>query len=539
MWFSSWLRKQNPTQAPRGRAQLRPAAARFRPMLEALEDRWLPSQIGLMVTSLADSGSGSLRAAIETADAGSHSDKFTIGFSVSGTIDLQTALPDLDNTIAIQGPGAGSLTVERAAGASFASAIVSVGEGETASLSGLTIANGNDGGILNHGTLAVSGCNLSDNSAAGFGGGIFSDFSGTLTVSGSTFSGNTAGNGGGIYNGGTATLSNSTFSGSSAITGGGISNGGTLTVTGCNLSDNSALFGGGIYSAGTLTIGGSTLSGNSAINSFGNPSGDGGGIWNDGTLTVSNSTLTGGFAAHNGGGIANLGGTVTDTGSTVSDNFASNAGGGIFNIGYTVTVMGGTISGNHAAGGGGISNSGGVLSVSACSLSGNSADADGGAILNYGAMTVSGCSLSGNSATGFDSNGYHVAGQGGGIFNEGAATVRDSLFSGNSAGFGGAIYSAIFNGIQTLDVSGSTFQSNSASESGGALDNERGTATIKESTLSGNTAGSDGGGIFNDTFGTLAVKDSTVLNNVAALGADIYDLGVLTLADSTVGVIGP
>ena len=80
MWFSSWLRKQTSIQCPRARAQHRPAAQRFRPQLEALEDRWLPSQIGLTVSSLADSGPGTLRAAIQTADAGSHSDKFTIGF---------------------------------------------------------------------------------------------------------------------------------------------------------------------------------------------------------------------------------------------------------------------------------------------------------------------------------------------------------------------------------------------------------------------------------------------------------------------------
>jgi hypothetical protein len=39
--------------------------------------------------------------------------------------------------------------------------------------------------------------------------------------------------------------------------------------------------------------------------------------------------------------------------------------------------------------------------------------------------------------------------------------------------------------------------------------------------------------------GTLAVKDSTVLNNVAPLGADLYNLGALTLDDNTVGVLGP
>jgi peptidoglycan hydrolase-like protein with peptidoglycan-binding domain len=62
----------------------------------------LPSQIGLTVTSLADSGPDTLRAAILTADAGSQKDQFTIGFAVKGTIDLQTPLPYLNNSIAIQ-----------------------------------------------------------------------------------------------------------------------------------------------------------------------------------------------------------------------------------------------------------------------------------------------------------------------------------------------------------------------------------------------------------------------------------------------------
>jgi hypothetical protein len=43
---------------------------RFRPHLEALDDRIVPSQVNLAVTSLADSGPGSLREAILAADAG-------------------------------------------------------------------------------------------------------------------------------------------------------------------------------------------------------------------------------------------------------------------------------------------------------------------------------------------------------------------------------------------------------------------------------------------------------------------------------------
>jgi hypothetical protein len=133
---------------------------------------------------------------------------------VAGTIDLLSPLPDLNAGITLQGPGASSLTVERAAGASSAFAILGVEAGQSASLSGLTIANGNGGGISNDGgTLTVSGCTISGNSATGVtslattsGGGIFNAASGTLEVDHSTVAGNSADSGGGIENDGTATI---------------------------------------------------------------------------------------------------------------------------------------------------------------------------------------------------------------------------------------------------------------------------------------------------------------------------------------------
>jgi predicted outer membrane repeat protein len=326
MWFSSWLRTRE-RHGPR-----RPRLL-FRPRFESPEDRTVPSKFNLTVSSLADSGPGTLRAAILTADAGSPSDKFTIGFSVAGTIDLQSPLSDLNNSIAIQGPGATSLTVERAAGFSFTSAVVTVDAGQTASLSGLTIANGNAGGITNDGTLTVSGCTISGNSDGvglygfTFGGGI-ANHGGTLTVSGCTISGNSAEYGGGIYSvedfgPTTLTVSDSTLSGNSATFGGGIVNGGQLTVSGSTFSGNSADDGGGIFNGGTLTVSGSTLSGNSA--SF-----EGGGIHNQSTLTVSGSTISGNSAADRGGGISNDFGTQTVSGSTICGNSAT-YGGGIFN----------------------------------------------------------------------------------------------------------------------------------------------------------------------------------------------------------------
>jgi hypothetical protein len=506
MWFSSWLVKRQRGAASGPRHAPPRKRSSYRPRLEALEERWLPSQVGLTVRSLADSGPGTLRAAILTADAGSHSDKFTIGFAVTGTIDLQSPLPDLNNTIAVEGPGASSLVVvERAAGYSFTSAIVTVDLGQTVTLSGLTIANGNAGGVANNGgTLTVTNSAVSNNLGGGIAG------FGSLTVSGSTVTGNSVSTlGGGIF---------TYFTGVGAFP--------QLTITASTVSGNTAVAeGGGIWAVANVSVSGSTISGNSAGAS---PFGSGGGIaLEGGTLTVTSSTISGNSAGQFGGG------------------------GGLFLAGsFPSTISGSSVNGNTARNGGGIWTEGPLLTVSRSTVSGNSAIGEvfsgvplpgaGGGIVNMGALTLSGCTLAGNSATGVDYGGNHYPGRGGGIMSFGSTTVRDSLFTANSADLGGGMYNfgnPIFF-VATLDVRGCTFSGNTASDSGGGMYN-LGTATVQASTLSGNTAGSDGGGIFNAASGTLAVKDSTVTNNVAPSGADIYNLGALALDDSTVGVIGP
>jgi predicted outer membrane repeat protein len=489
--------KRSPNRGSKPRADHRPTT-RFRPRLEALEDRWVPSQIGLTVTSLADHGAGTLRQAILTADQSSPKAQYTIGFAMSGTIALQTPLPELNNSIAIQGPGAAGLTIEPVGGLSFTSALITVDAGQTASLSGLTIANGTDGGIADHGgSLTISGCTICGNSGVQFngntyGGGIWSlnDFGpSTLTVVGCTISGNSATFGGGIL-ASTLTISDSIISGNSALTGGGIDcfNG---TISGCTLSGNSASYqGGSINNDGELTVSGCTISGNSATL--------GGGIHNDGMLTLTDSTLCGNSAL----------GAVLAPNNTPSQG----AGGALFNnfLG-TVTVSGCTLSSNYATGldfggfhyrglGGGIANINATLDVRCSTFSGNFSES-GGAIYSFvGTLTLSDCTLCGNTAI-----------DGGGIYND---------------------------ALTTLNVRGSTFSGNSASDSGCGIYN-LGTATIQECTLSGNSAGSASGGLFNGASGTLAVKDSTVQNNVVPLGTDIYNLGTLTLNDTIVGVIGP
>jgi len=267
MGLTSWLRTRLGNRAPK--AQHRPVATRFRPQLEPLEDRWLPST--LTVTNNLDSGPGSLRAEIAAAH---NNDKIVFAPSLDDqTITLTSGSLDIHKVknLTIQGPGAGHLTVS---GSRSATVFLIEANATNITLSGLTISGGqgnagnpyyvnqgDGGGIYNAGTLTVSGCTLTDNhgSAGGFpsalGGGIYNV--GMLTVTGSTLSGNTGSYGAGIYN---------------AL-------GATLTVSGCTLSGNRADYtgaGGAIYNAGTLTVSDSVFSLNYPGNIYGSYT-DGGG----------------------------------------------------------------------------------------------------------------------------------------------------------------------------------------------------------------------------------------------------------------------
>ncbi len=312
----------------KGASQSRPPRsrrpARCRLAVEPLEDRVLLSVF--TVDRLTDLGEGNdltgdLRYCINQANALVGDD--TITFSVTGTINLTGALPDLSSNIDIQGPGAATLTVRRDTGGDYR--IFSVGSGATVSLSGLKLSNGlargqfstsppwsyipaNGGGISNAGMLTVSNCTVSGNGAA------FPDEAG------------------GIFNSGTLTLNNSTVSGNAARWAGGISNSGTLTLNNSTVSSNS--FGGIFnYGSGTLTVSSSTISEN-----------DGQGIFNRGTLTVTNSTISGN-SAEDGGGIYVLSGMVTVTNSTISGNTAygevivEGRGGGIYSSGATGVTL--------------------------------------------------------------------------------------------------------------------------------------------------------------------------------------------------------
>ena len=307
------------------------------------------------VTSIDDSGPGSLRQALADAQDG---DTITFNISpaprpnapsVATVITLTSGELLVNKSVTISGPGAGALTIARDANAS-PFRIFNISPGHTVNLQGLTISGGiaqgafpanAGGGIYNdHSSVTLNSCVLSGNSAS-FGGAAFSNATSSaavLTLNNSTVSNNSAGtSGGGIFSDGES-LGNA-----------------TLAANSSTVSGNTAVFGGGgVYSSGqagsaTMTLNNSTFSGNSA-NSFA------GGIYNNGfagnaTLAISNSTLTGNSAS-SGGAVyldgSNAGNAKLDIGNSIFNAGAS--GSNILNNGGTVISHGHNLSSDSSTG---------------------------------------------------------------------------------------------------------------------------------------------------------------------------------------------
>jgi hypothetical protein len=288
----SWLRERmTATRQPR-LAPARKPAPRFRPHLESLERRDVPST--LTVTNNLDTGAaGTLRAEIAAAASG---DTIVFAPSLAGqTITLAYRELAIAKSLTIQGLGAGQLTIS---GGGHTRVFDVSGAGANVTLSGLAITQGNagsalvdsgdGGGILNRGgsTLTISGCTLSNNQAQLEGGGI-ANLGATLNVINSTVSGNTVinyngafeshGKGGGVYSAPDNLLP----------LGAGDSQ---LSITNCTLSHNLAgSEGGGIWVSYTMTkIDSCTLSGNTA--SSGSAIYNYSGVY---SLIVSNSLFSG------------------------------------------------------------------------------------------------------------------------------------------------------------------------------------------------------------------------------------------------------
>ena len=339
----------------------------------------------ITVTSTADSGPGSLRAAIASAADGDTINFANFAYPI--TITLSTPLT-LGPSVTISGPGYGNLAIS--GGDSVVVFIINAGA--TVTISEVTIEHGSS--LL--------------------GGGIFN--AGTLTLTDSVITKNTLGTqlGGGIFNAGTLTLIYSTVSGNQAAVSGEFGEGG------------------GVYNYfGTLTLANSTISGNIAGNQALASAGFGGGVFSDhGTVTLTNSAVSGNTADAD-GGIFSQAGSLNMAGSTVSGNVDSDEAGGIFIFSAagetaTVNIINSTIAGNSC----GSAAAPTCLGAAGILLQGKSSGSGDGDIT----MTLSNSTLSGNSCTHPAESGPECAGNIYYSFPVGTLVVKNTIFANNGQG---------------------------------------------------------------------------------------------------------
>lgn len=295
------------------------------------------------VTTLNDSGAGSLRAAIASANGAAGADIVNFQVGLTGTITLTTGEIAITDDVTITGPGAASMTITKS-GAAGRMLDINVGA-PTVTISGLTFQGGDPaaaGGAIakQDGSLTIQSSVFTNNSTTGTfaGGGALYSYQGNLTIQNSTFSGNTGAGGGALYHSssaGTLLIQNSTFSGNTARRAGGAlyATSGSVTIQGSTFSGNTAgRAGGALYVRGNgagIDIQNSTFSGNSAA-------GDGGAIflYVDSNATISNSTITGNSTATGeGGAIIMYSNILTLTSTIIANNTDTNGANEIFDLG--------------------------------------------------------------------------------------------------------------------------------------------------------------------------------------------------------------
>ena len=258
----------------------------------------------IIVTSSNDSGTGSLREAISTANGSSGADEIQFDASVT-TITLASSLSITDD-LTITGSST-KVTID-GAGTNTVFTMPNLGDNPTIILRNLIIQNGrtggNGGGILMNtiGILTLENCHFTGN-VAGFNGGAIHAQNADVNATACSFQGNsvtgTFGFGGAIYSGA------------------------TLSITNCTFFDNAATSSGGaVYAELTLTVVNSTFYQNRA-NSDNSGFAQGGGIYSDITCTLKNNII---YGNTNGGTNDDVNGTATGDANLIGVCSGCNAG---------------------------------------------------------------------------------------------------------------------------------------------------------------------------------------------------------------------
>jgi hypothetical protein len=258
------------------------------------------------VTSLSDSGPGSLRAALAQARDG---ETITFSQQLDGkTIQLTEDLT-LNKKVTVQGLQDGTISISTGR---TGKGIV-IGEQAEATFDHVTFAHSythRASLIANHGILTLNNCQLNDNQSYSLGGGAIANYSRLVLNHTSLIHNQTSGNGGAINDlFGIVTLNNSTITGNIAYNNGGglYSQGGHIEMIESKVFNNQAQL---PHSTITNNYGGGIDVVNGSFNMF-------------------SSQIFGNTSGYYGGGIALQGSLATINNSIIHDNTAGVKGGGL------------------------------------------------------------------------------------------------------------------------------------------------------------------------------------------------------------------
>ncbi|EIJ41748.1 hypothetical protein BegalDRAFT_0838 [Beggiatoa alba B18LD] len=479
------------------------------------------------VTTLEDSGTGSLRQAILDANANPTDDE--IVFAVNGIISLTSTLSINNNgSLTIIGNGAENTIIS----GSDTVRVFLVNAGTKAKITRLNITHGMTSlgaGIALSGQLILEDCIISNNTAE-YGAGItafYSDNSAppiALTITRCLLTQNQSMNWGGaimmLVNASpfdpakiTANIVDSTISENTSGEGGGIySQSSTLTLTNTDVIHNIAKNGGGISTNGSIVkIEQSTIDKNQAI------------------ATPEQFKTTG---QGSGGGISAVASTITLTNSSLNGNTASYGGAGAYLLNSQAIFSKVTINANTATRGGGLyfgSNKNQQLYITDSEIAHNAVIPfdvytvlGGGITIEGGGLVIENTIISDNTTTN-DGAGIGLSNTYG--FGVTAKITRSQFIRNNANNMGGGLSA---NGLNkengvSVAISDSIFNGNFAKTSGGGIGyglSEKDFWIIN--SLFYNNSALSGGGVFHESKGTLHVINTTLTNNYAYYGGNLF-----------------
>ncbi len=479
--------------------------------VEPLEDRIAPATF--MVTSLADSGAGTLRAALDDSNdaGGANIVQFSSHLPHTGSIDLKTPLTISTSTSVAVSTGQ-HFTIN---GRGLTQLLYIAPNATEVTIASLTFTKGSG--------LATASVALGVNQAGG-GAMLINDPGGSITIAGCTFSHNTAAgapsNGGNGYmgQGGAVDLIAGNLTIKESRVTGNIARGGAAPFA----YTGGVAMGGAIYvgPSGALAIQSSIITGNKAIGGAGlaGAKGAAGAKGSAGQAGGAGSSGgNGGYGGNAYGGAIFSYGSVIDLVSTISGNSAIGGAGGAGGAGGNGGAGGRAPGGNAGSGGsGGFSGNGiggGILS----GLANQPASAQA-------TLSIERSTISGNIAA------PGIAGAAGKAGKAGSGSPRGMA---GTAGTAGATGVSLGGGIYTygsyLSLVESTIAKNSAQRGGGLYLNQNIPSYIDNSTIAFNKGLVQGGGLFTVPDGNddpITIVSTILGQNISPVNSDVA--GIIT-----------